>query len=48
VVQTFRDVRIDLAARQLWHGTVEIHLTRKAFDLRETAGVTHSLRHSRP
>jgi DNA-binding winged helix-turn-helix (wHTH) protein len=33
VLQTFRDVRIDLAARQLWQGTVEIHLTRKAFDL---------------
>ena len=30
---TFRDVRIDLAARQLWQGTVEIRLTRKAFDL---------------
>ncbi|HEU4694829.1 MAG TPA: winged helix-turn-helix domain-containing protein [Vicinamibacterales bacterium] len=30
---TFHDVRIDLAARQLWQGTVEIHLSRKAFDL---------------
>jgi DNA-binding winged helix-turn-helix (wHTH) protein len=33
VLLTFRDVRIDLAARQLWRDTAEVRLTRKAFDL---------------